>query len=142
MFYYDIKTATGSTSLSAASSLTFVDLAGVTLNRKWHDKSNILLNVTSITSGDSGAVDINVKAKAYHEGPFTGFTTGSGSSIILTGGTSTSGILENGTYLIPLTIVPHSGVTELLKGGMIYALQFRRSARTTTSPIGMKLIVG
>ena len=88
----------------------------IDLSAPWFNRKSLTLNINISGGSVSGELSIVLAGAAFSGTTFTPFITGSGTSVLLASGTSEGGILGNGSYLLPLTIVPHSGVTERLTG--------------------------
>jgi hypothetical protein len=138
MFIHPIST----TSASSLSTWTYSN--PVDLNNKWNDRKNITLklDIASELSESSAAVDVNYVVSDLSGGTYTSVITGSGTSLILTSGTSEGGALGNGSYLIPLTILPVSGTTVLLTAGMAPYIKIGTRSSDATPALSMKLLVG
>jgi hypothetical protein len=69
-----------------------------------------------VIGGESTAsFDINAIWSETSGGTYASFITGSGSSKVIEGGT-TGALYSAGSYFVPLTVVPYSGVTLAFKG--------------------------
>jgi len=120
MFTIPVK-KNGNTSLSSTSSTSFSYTDPIPLTAKYFDNKLLALKVdincyaNTGLSTDSGQLFVFPAISESVGGTYVTFTTGSGSSLIITSGTSVTGPSANGSYFIPLSIVVTSGVTESLK---------------------------
>jgi len=120
MFTKAVKVS-DSASLSSTSSITFSYTDAIALTNKYYDDKNLALKVdiqcyaNTGLSTDSGQLSVFPAISDISGGTYTTFVTSSGTSLIIAGGTSVSGLESNGSYFIPLTIVPGSGITESLR---------------------------
>lgn len=133
MFVFPISTT------SAVSANVYAYSNSIELGQKWFDQKQLTLSCLIEDSNTSGILHIIPEISNFN-GEFTSFVTGSGSSKILDAGTVTGGIGANGYYVIPLTIVPCSGVTELLKG--IPRIRFGTMTNKENMDVSMHLLVG
>ena len=121
MFTIPIK-INGSTALSSTSTNTIAYTDSIPLTNKIYDGKNLALKVDIKTydaatalSSDSGQLQISPVIAESPAGTYVTFINGnSGTTLVLTSGTSVSGPTANGSYYIPLSIVIASGVTEPL----------------------------
>ena len=138
MMVYDFSTT------SAVSALTYVYSDPVNLSQKWHDNKNlgIKLDVSGTTpSGTSAEVDVNFLVGSSSGGTFAAVVTGSGTSKIISGGTSNGGEYENGSYYVPLTIGLGLGsVTAPLKG--VPFIKVGTLATKASTSVELQLVVG
>jgi len=128
---------------SGVSSWTFAAGSVMDLSRKWNDDKNLTLKFEPSTDNDSGVLDVYLSGAERPSGNFTTFNMGnSGTSLVITSGTSIAGNNEDGVYLIPLTISPASGITIPLKG--IPYIKINTRAHGTSVAIGFNawLIIG
>lgn len=86
----------------------------INLSRSSYHGSDIYIKCDVISGEATASFDINAVWSQTSGGTYAAFITGSGSSKIIAGGTS-GALYVDGSYLVPLTIVPYSGVTELFK---------------------------
>lgn len=142
MMIFPIITGSG-TSLSASSSLTFTYSSEVNLQKKWFDNKRLALKVDIVaTSGSSGVVDLNFAIAEKSGSTFTSVVTASGTSLILTGGTTIGGQNRDGSYYIPLSIVLNSGITEWLTAGVVPFIKIGSRASKVTSTLYVTLLCG
>ena len=138
MFTYDVGLN------SATSGLSYVYSSAINLQHKHNDNKNLTLYCNEITDTTTTSSQLYLTYSiAYNTGSGTTFgnvITGSGTSLILSGGTQTGGEAGNGCYNIPLTIVPHTGVTIPLKG--IPAIKIGAKTNRATQGVSMILMVG
>lgn len=145
MFTIPVK-KDGSTSISATSSTTFTYTDIIPLTAKYYDKKNLSLKVDILCyantglSTDSGQLFVFPAIAESYGGTYVAFTSASGSSLIITSGTSVSGLMSNGSYYIPLSIYVGAGVTETLK--TVPFIKFGYRAFQNTRPWQATLCVG
>jgi len=106
MFVIPIK-KDNSTSISAASLATYTYTDPISLTAK------SLPNTSA--SSDSGQLSIYPAISEKSGGTYVTFTCDSGTSLVITSGTSATGYMSNGSYFIPLVQVIASGVTRALR---------------------------
>jgi hypothetical protein len=108
---------------SATSSTTYTYSDAIDLNSKKYSNLPIYLKVDIGGSTTSGMLYLTYSISEKFAGTYANVKTGSGTSLILSGGTSVGssgtstgavGDGSNGSFYIPLTIVPHSGCTKWL----------------------------
>lgn len=138
MFAYPVSTE------SASSSLTWSYSSEIDLHAKWNDSKRLALKVdiAADLSQSSAAVDVNFGIADRPGGTYAFVVTGSGTSVILTSGTSKGGQGANGSYFIPLTIVTNSGVTEWLTAGVAPYVKIGTRSSDATPALSMKLLCG
>ena len=130
---------------SAVSGLSY-SYSGTTINldKKYLDDKNLTLfcNIKTDTSTTSSQLFVTAQVANNSESgvSWANFVSGSGTSVLIATGTQTGGEAGNGTYIVPLTIVPHSGVTQKLKG--IPAIKFGAKTNRATQAVSMHLMVG
>ena len=112
MFVLPIK-KDGSTSISAASSETFLYTDPISLMPKWFDGKKLALKLNII--GPTGQLHVFPAISEKSGGSYITFTCASATSLVITHGTSTTGYQADGVYFIPLVNVISSGVTERLQ---------------------------
>ena len=95
---------------SGVSSNSWAMSDEIGLSRDWHDMP-LSLHVNISGSAVSGELGMALLAGSRSGSTFAGVVTGSGSSIILSSGTSVSGEHTNGSHWIPLSVVLDSGNT-------------------------------
>ena len=147
MFTIPIK-IDGSTALSSTSTNTIAYTDSIPLTNKIYDGKNLALKVDIKTydaatalSSDSGQLQISSVIAESPAGTYVTFTNGnSGTTLIITGGTSVTGSMSNGSYYIPLSIVVGSGVTEALKN--VPFIKFGHRSVQETRPWQAFLCVG
>lgn len=88
----------------------------IDLRRKYYDDKNLSLFCHITSNGASGQLNVVPVVGNTSGTTFSSFITAGGTSTIILSGTSATGPNSNGTYIIPLTIVPYSGLTISLKG--------------------------
>ena len=120
MFVIPIK-KDNSTSISAASLATYTYTDPIPLTAKWFDNKSFALKVdigslpNTSASSDSGQLSIYPAISEKSGGTYVTFTCDSGTSLVITSGTSATGYMSNGSYFIPLVQVIASGVTRALR---------------------------
>ena len=138
MFTYDVGLN------SATSGLSYVYSSAINLQHKHNDDKNLTLRCQVVPAISSSSSQLYLTYSMAHNiasgTTFGNVITGSGTSLILSSGTSEGGEAGNGCYNIPLTIVPHSGVTLPLKG--IPAIKIGAKTNRATQDISMILMVG
>ena len=146
MFTIPIK-IDGSTALSSTSTNTIAYTDSIPLTNKIYDSKNLALKVDIKTyantglSTDSGQLQVLAVIAESPGGTYVTFTNGnSGTTLIITGGTSVTGSMSNGSYYIPLSIVVGSGVTEALKN--VPFIKFGHRSVQETRPWQAFLCVG
>ena len=104
-----------SAAAAAASSYAYSDV--LDLSAPWFNRKSLTLNINISGGSVSGELSIVLAGAALSGCTFTPFVTGSGTSVLLASGTSiggTGGV--SGAWMLPLTVVLCSGVTERLTG--------------------------
>jgi len=139
MFVYDVSNTTGSLSISSTSNAIYKYTAPISLLAKQNDQKNLTLKVDILGSSVSGQLAITYAISDKSGGTYAIPLTGSGTSLILIGGTSIGGQYANGSYLIPLTIVA-SGNTYELKS--VPFIKFGHNASYYPVDCEMQLFVG
>jgi len=132
-------------SLTSASSTTdWIYSDEIDIHPKWNDKKRISVKVdiASELTACCTAVHINYLLSDRSGGTYCAVVTGSGTSILLASGTSTSGQYSNGSHFIPLTVVTASGVTEWLTAGVAPFIKIGSRADDATAALSVKLLVG
>lgn len=108
----NIIDVTDFTTVVAATSYSYTN--PINLNRSKYAGLPVLVKC-DVKSGESTAsFDVNALWCEQSGGTYAAFITGSGSSKVIVAGTS-GALYAAGSYVVPLTIVPHSGTTELFK---------------------------
>lgn len=134
MFLHPIST----TSVVSGTAYTYSD--EIDLRHKYNDDKNLALICDIRTNNASGILNV-VPAISYTSGgTFVSFVTASGSSKLITSGTSSTGVTSNGSYFIPLTIVTSSGNTIPLKG--VPVIKFGFQSFQATCEVSAYLAVG
>jgi len=143
---------TTAVSAAAAAAYDYVWSNPVVLDKKYHDGQKLTLNINITSGGEvvaaspssaSGVLSVVVAGSVNSGVTFVPLVTASGSSVILDSGTSVTkaaGSNVSGALMIPLTIVPASGVTEWLTG--IPYLKFGTLAKKNDVDVSMFLIAG
>ncbi len=121
---------------SGASSLDWTFSTELDLNRTWVKNNPISLKVDISESASSGELDLAYLVSESASGNYA--TPGSGTSVIMTSGTSKGGENDNGAYLIPL-VVSNSGVTEFLKNAAF--IQIGTRAAKNEVPVTLKIVI-
>ncbi len=138
MFTYDVGLN------SAVSGLSYVYSSAVNLQHKHNDTKNLVLRCQVVPALSSASSQLYLTYSIAHNitsgTTFGNVITGSGTSLILSSGTSEGGEASNGCYNIPLTIVPHSGLTIPLKG--IPAIKIGAKTNKATQGVSIILMVG
>ena len=101
---------------SATSDITYVYSDVVDLHEKRYSNKPIFLKVDIGGSTTSGTLNVTYSISEKFAGTYANVITGSGSSLLLTSGNSVGGTAGNGSWYIPLSLVPHSGCTKWLTG--------------------------
>ena len=135
MFIFPLDT-TSVTSGSAGYSYC----SEIQLFQKYHDMRDLTLKVDIGGGSVSGLLSIVPAISALSGGTFANFVTASGTSKLLSSGTSTGGTGDNGSYAIPLTIVNDSGVTKFLTG--VPFIKFGFACNNNDVSVAASLIVG
>ena len=139
MFSFPIEiTSVVSAAATVASSYAYSK--EIDLTRKWFDNRRLTLRIDVLTDSASGELSIAPAISARSGSTFTNFVTVTGTSLCLTGGTSTGGEAGNGTYVIPLTISPVAGSYDLLTG--VTFLKFGFCASYNDIDMSAYLMVG
>ena len=140
-------TINGSAVLSSTSTATISYTDKIYLLKKWYDNKTLALKVdikthsTTTTSADSGQLSVYPAIAETSGGTYVTFINGNtGTSMVLTGGTSITGSAGNGSYYIPLSIVVASGVTEALRN--VPYIRFGHRSFQETRPWQAFLCVG
>uniref|UniRef100_A0A6M3IDY7 Uncharacterized protein n=1 Tax=viral metagenome TaxID=1070528 RepID=A0A6M3IDY7_9ZZZZ len=140
-------TVGGSAAISSTSTNTVTYTDPIPLVAKWFDEKFLALKVdikTYVTAGintDSGQLQISPMIAEASGGTYVTFIQGnSGTTLVITGGTSATGDMSNGSYYIPLSIVPASGATKLLS--TVPYIKFGHRAIAETRPWQAFLCVG
>ena len=141
-------TSSGDPSLTGSSSNTIAYTDSINLNRKIYDSKNLALKVdigiydaTTSVSSDSGTLFVYPMIAESPAGTYVAFINGnSGTTLVITGGTSATGTMGNGSYFIPLSIVMGSGITEPLSN--VPNIKFGHRASPATRPWEAYLCVG
>ena len=146
MFSIPIKIS-GSTALSSTSTDTVSYTDSISLTNKLYDGKDLALKVdiktyaTTTVSADSGQLQISPMIAEGPGGTYVTFTQGnSGTTLVITSGTSASGPMSNGSYYIPLSIVIGSGATERLKN--VPTIKFGHRSVAETRPWQAFLCIG
>lgn len=100
------------TSAVSATSFTYSD--AIDLSRSRYADKPVQIKCDVNEGQSTGQFDVNAVWSEYSGGTYASFITGSGTSKVIEGGTS-GALYAAGSYVVPLTIVPHSGVTLLFK---------------------------
>jgi hypothetical protein len=143
MFAYPISvTSLTSAAVGTDPSYTYSD--EIDLMAKRHDRSRLSLHLAlGNDAGSSAQVSVVGAIAAQSGATFANFITGSGTSLILQSATTSggSGNGTNGSYFVPITIVPTSGSTLALTGASYVKLGFLAAFDDVTTMLA-HLIVG
>jgi len=123
MFLHPIST-TDVVSAALASTPSYAYSDEIDLRRKYFDDKNLALICNITTNNASGILDVISAIGHTSGGTFATFITASGSSKLITSGTSATGLASDGAYFIPLMIVPVSGLTIPLRAAPIIKFGF------------------
>lgn len=111
MFVFPISSTSG----TSGSTYNYSD--PIDLTRKWFDNRRLNFHIDiEPTLGSSGLLSVAPAVSSQSGGTYVNFTTGTGTTLILSSGASEGGVASNGSYFIPLTHVSASGVSEYLQG--------------------------
>ncbi len=129
---------------SAVSAKTYIYSDPINLLQKWHDNKRlgIKLDISGTTpSGTSAEVNVNFLVGDSSGGTFAAVVTGSGTSKIISSGTSNGGEYENGSYYIPLTIGLGLGSVTMPLIGIPFIKVGALATKASTS-VQLQLVVG